>query len=162
MKVRVEIDDRRVQAALKRLLEAAGDLSGPMDDVGAALAERVRLTFHDGADPWGDPWAPLKPSTIARRRKRSGVPLRDTGRLMNSIGHRAGSDFVEIGTNVEYAATHQFGARKGRYGKTRRGAPIPWGDVPARPFLPIRDGAADLPQPWREEIVEILSRHLAS
>ncbi|MGB0955835.1 MAG: phage virion morphogenesis protein [Panacagrimonas sp.] len=33
----------------------------------------------------------------------------------------------------------QFGARKGAFGTTRRGAPIPWGDIPARPFLGISD-----------------------
>jgi phage gpG-like protein len=48
---------------------------------------------------------------------------------------------VSIGTNVIYAPTHQFGARQGQYGRyaTRRrtSIPIPWGDVPARPFLGV-------------------------
>jgi phage gpG-like protein len=36
-----------------------------------------------------------------------------------------------------YAAVQQFGAAKGAFGRTSRGAPIPWGNIPARPFLGI-------------------------
>ena len=47
-----------------------------------------------------------------------------------------------MGTNLVYATTHQFGALKGQFGfaafDTRAGAfEIPWGDIPARPFLGI-------------------------
>ena len=42
---------------------------------------------------------------------------------------------------------HQFGAEKGAFGATSRGTPIPWGDIPARPFLGLsaddRDGVRD-------------------
>lgn len=36
----------------------------------------------------------------------------DTGRLRNSISHRAHDDRVEIGTNVEYAIYVEFGTRR--------------------------------------------------
>jgi phage gpG-like protein len=42
---------------------------------------------------------------------------------MNSHTARAGTTYAEVGTNVVYAATHQFG----------RGA------IPARPFLMLQD-----------------------
>jgi phage gpG-like protein len=29
----------------------------------------------------------------------------------------------------------QFGATKGQFGQTKRGASIPWRNIPARPFL---------------------------
>ena len=34
---------------------------------------------------------------------------------------------------------HQFGAKHRAYGKTKRGAPISWGDIPTRPFLGVSD-----------------------
>lgn len=40
---------------------------------------------------------------------------------------------------MEYAAAQQFGMKKGYAGANKRGSPIPWGDIPARPFLGISD-----------------------
>lgn len=109
-----------------------------LDMIGMTLAENARLRFVDGAGPDGSPWDPLSSTTIARRRQGSSVPLRDTGRLMNSITHNVSNGSLSVGTNVVYGPTHQFGAKKGAYGKSRRG-PIPWGDIPARPFLGVSD-----------------------
>ena len=53
-----------------------------------------------------------------------------------------------------YAGTHQFGAKKGQYGSTSRGQPIPWGDIPAREFLGLSDDD-------ESEIVDIVSGYLA-
>jgi len=156
----VTVDDGELRKLLNRLQRKLGDMSPIMDEIGATVADNVRLGFNDGRDPWGHSWAPLSPVTIYRRRKKSSRPLRDTGRLMNSITHKAGRDYAVVGTNVEYAGTHQFGVRKGQFGKTRRGAPIPWGRIPARPFLPLRDGVAAIPREWSDEIIGILNRHI--
>lgn len=44
-----------------------------------------------------------------------------------------------------YAGTHQFGAAKGSFGTTESGRPIPWGDIPERPFLGLLiDDAAEV------------------
>ena len=181
----ISVDDRQIRAALRRLSEKLDDLTPAMDRIGAYLANEARKTFIDARSPWGAPWAPLKEATVARRRKRSNVPLRDTGRLMNSIGHVASRHRVSVGTNVKYAPTHQFGAKKWEYGTRRvtqnvrahqrrvrgktqnvrahtrqRTLPIPWGDVPARPFLPIRDGRADLPERQAAYVLDVLSDYL--
>jgi len=55
--------------------------------------------------------------------------------LSTQIHYRAGQASVEVGSSMEYSAVQQFGAQKGAFGSTKRGAPIPWGDIPARPFL---------------------------
>ena len=60
---------------------------------------------------------------------------------------------LTVGTNTRYGAMQQFGARKGQFGRTSRGAPIPWGNVPPRPWLGI--STSD-----RAEIADILRRHL--
>ena len=41
------------------------------------------------------------------------------------------------GSPMVYAAAMQFGAAQGAFGRTRRNGPIPWGNIPARPFLGI-------------------------
>ena len=160
MKTELTFEDRALRKALRYLRRRLHDNAAMMDGIGAAWADRVRLGFHDGRDPWGDPWAPLKPSTIARRRNRSDQPLRDTGRLRSSIYHRAGRDWLEVGLAAKYAGTHQFGARKGQYGRTRRGAPIPWGDVPARPMLPASGRHVLLPREWQTDARDAVVDHL--
>lgn len=55
-------------------------------------------TFRREADPYGNKWPALK--------RRKGRPLRDTGRLRNSLDKRVvGGTAVEVGTGVEYAET---------------------------------------------------------
>jgi phage virion morphogenesis protein len=153
----ITIDDGGVRDKLQSLHGRLLNLRPAMDNIGATVADASRLTFVRQADPWGAPWKPLSPATVARRRKSSAAILRDTGRLMNSISHRVtGNNRVEIGSNAIYAGTHQFGAAKGQYGRTRHGAPIPWGRVPARPFLPLRRGGGDLPAPWLTKIKRII------
>lgn len=94
-------------------------------------------------------WVPLKQSTIAARRKRGAGAkiLRDTGRLMQSLGpfqviREAGRAF-EFGTRVAYAAVHQFGFRGSVTQRVRRQGAGLRGTftrkinqrIPARPFL---------------------------
>lgn len=134
------IDDAAVMATFARLQRATTDMKPAMDAIGFAMANLVRLRFNDGADPWGAPWAPLKPTTTARRRKGSSKPLRDTGNLMASVQYEAGADGVSInvGRADRPAAVHQFGNPNNRFFDR---APAP---IPARPFLPIRGGRVDL------------------
>lgn len=128
-----------------------------LEAIGHIGEDSIRTNFAAGGRP--TPWTPLK--------HRDGQPLRDTGRLMNSIGHQVDGDTVLIGTNLVYAAVHNFGAKKGSFGavvakvreharKTRSGnsttvrahtrtVKIPWGDIPAREFMLLQD----------EDVIEI-------
>lgn len=74
-------------------------------------------------------------------------------RLSHEIHYRASMDGVEVGTALEYATTQQFGAKQGSLGRTRRGAPVPWGDIPPRPFLGLS------PQD-RNNVLAILRKYL--
>jgi phage gpG-like protein len=62
---------------------------------------------------------------------------------------------VEVGSSLEYAAVQQLGARRGQFGRTRRGAPIPWGDIPARPYLGISQADSSA-------ILDIISQYLGA
>ncbi len=55
-------------------------------------------------------------------------------RLSSHIHYRAEKNRVLVGSSLIYAAVQQLGAKKGSFGKSRRSS-IPWGDIPARPFL---------------------------
>jgi hypothetical protein len=42
----------------------------------------------------------------------------------------------------------------------RNGNPIPWGDIPARPFLPIMAGEVVLPNNTMESVMEIIQNYI--
>lgn len=175
MSLTFTIDDRAVVAALKKLEASARDLSGPMQQIAADLAESARDSFGQSRDPYGQAWEPLafrtkiarlggegkiftKSGGIRKGAQRAAAkgfqPLLDTGRLRNSIAIRSGRDFAELtagGSNVRYAAIHQFGGRAGRGGKV---------SIPARPFLPIRGGRVDLPPAQMKRIAALLEAAL--
>lgn len=125
--IRIEIDDREVQVALRRLQEKVGDLSDTFRDIGEYLLNATQARFDREIDPAGNPWAPLKPETKARKRRKDHRDkiLQMEGHLRDDLAMQADPDGVEIGTNRVYGATHQFG-------DASRG-------IPARPFLGISE-----------------------
>lgn len=133
----IVIDDTETKKLIEELLKRTSDIGPVQEGVGQILVSSTQLRFMNQAGPDGSPWAQLSAVTLSRRRKggRGAQILRDTGRLMNSVTSKITDNEVQIGTNVIYAGTHQFGAKKGDYGKTKRNGPIPWGNIPARPFL---------------------------
>ena len=97
----------------------------------------------------------------------------ETHRLSSEISAQAGRDRVEVGSPMVYAAVQQFGAKMGEFGRysqvsrwrkyekgdfrkhagTVKGFPIPWGDIPARPFLGLSNGDVD-------QVLTIVHEHL--
>ena len=65
----------------------------------------------------------------------------ETRALGTTINYQMhGTDAVGIGSAMVYAGTFHYGAKSGEFGfgvySTRNGSfPLPWGDIPARPFL---------------------------
>ena len=87
--------------------------------IGIKLINEINETFESESFE-GTPWQRLKLSTIEARRKGRGPELdkilQDSGTLrksyapQNSEGrYLVNNDFVRVGTNVEYAASHEFG-----------------------------------------------------
>jgi phage virion morphogenesis protein len=77
-----------------------------MIKIAELLDDRVEENFANSEGPLGK-WPDLK-----RMRKTRGANpqiLVDTSRLKNSITTRHGDNTAEVGTNVVYAAIHQFG-----------------------------------------------------
>jgi phage virion morphogenesis protein len=102
--------------------------------IGEAIVSETRLNFEKQQGPDGTPWPPIKPETIAARSKRKKAPsgsaktLIDHGHLSDSITYKVGDggNSVEVGSNMEYAAIHQFGGDTGRNGANK---------IEARPYL---------------------------
>jgi len=145
-----------VLRALNRLVRRVDDPAPAMERIAGVLEEATARAFATESDPeTGVAWDPLSEVTLALRPYRQGgALLQDAGTLRGSISTDYGQDFAQIGTNVPYAPTHQFGAQQGEFGTTSRGGPIPWGDIPARPFLGI--GPED-----ERDILQIAAEHLA-
>lgn len=123
------------QELVKKLEKVAHGLSHPKD-LTSAIAGSLLAVTEDNFDAEGRPaWAGLSPVTEARRKPRK--ILSQSGQLRNSIQPDSTETEASLSTSDPKAATHQFGAKQGQYGKSSRGGPLPWGNIPARPFLPM-------------------------
>lgn len=147
----IEFNDDAVSAALSRLSAGLSDLTDPMNDIGAALVRSTRDRIAAGVTPEGVPFAPRSQATLdhyaATGRTPKGGPLVMEDDLRTHIYHEYGPDYALVGSNAVQAAVMQFGARQGEFGahigKDKLGRDhfhhIPWGDIPARPFLGLSD-----------------------
>ena len=128
----IQIND---QALVAKLHTVAERLSQPTK-LGHAIANSFLTVVEDNFDSEGRPaWAGLSPVTLARRK--AGKMLFQSGQLRRSIVTAVSQNEVMIGTNDPKAPTHQFGAKQGQYGRSNKNKPLPWGNIPARPFLPM-------------------------
>ena len=157
--IRIDIDDREVRQALENLRRRASDMKPAMHTIGQALMEGSRERILSGRDWTGQPFAPNSPTTLARKKGKK--PLIDTKSFVSGrLHYEASADSVTVGSSAVQAAVLQFGAKKGAFGATRRGGKIPWGDIPARRYLPIReDGQLD--DAARSLILESIRAYLA-
>lgn len=121
---------------LNKYLKQGNDLTTPLRESGEFLLESTQERFRDMQAPDGEPWEPLSPKTL-KHKKRPDKILTETGTLADTLNYLVSGNSLELGSNMEYAATHQFGRD----------------DIPARPFL----GFA----PFEEkEVLDIFRDHL--
>lgn len=101
----VELNEKEFEQIQKAFKKIQSQQMLPFfQDVGRRLVNDFKMGFRLSVAPDGEKWKPLK--------HREGQPLRDTGRLRNSITFQASEKYVEIGTNVVYGRAHQFGVTK--------------------------------------------------
>lgn len=166
LRIEVRVDDREIRHALRRLRGRLTHMRPVMDEIGQRMVTSTLHRFEVEAGPGGKPW-----QRSGRARREGGQTLTRTGRLRGSLTHSADDDSVEWGTNVEYAAIHQFGGRtparviRPRYARALRfrgpGGRIvfarsvrhPGSLIPARPFLGLDDDD-------RRAVVATISRAL--
>jgi phage gpG-like protein len=189
----VTLDDKIVLAALKQLRERTSNMHPALKEIGEELVESTKRRFETSTGPDGSSWQKNGPVTTARWMSGKGLhkkngdlnkrgetrqaakrPLIGRSRMLSHTitAQLHGSDTLLVGSPMEYASTHQFGAKMGEFGRyyqlsrlkygekdfrryagMRQGHPIPWGDIPARPFLGV--SLSD-----RETILGIVEKHL--
>jgi phage virion morphogenesis protein len=109
----VQVETDRVTVALGRYRLALEQKTELMQEIGMSMLVSIRRTFRQKGSPAGS-WAPLAPSTIKSNPKKYGPGhqlLIGKGTLLNSIGFHTQPGQVVIGTNLKYAAVHQYGSR---------------------------------------------------
>lgn len=121
-----------------------------LSEVGNAAKNESTRSFERQQSPFNEAWAELSPRTIAR--KKGSLKLVESGHLKRSI--QSHSDLnkkaVSIGSNLAYAAIHQFGGKAGRGHSA---------NIPARSYLPINNDDKLAPQ-LETRIDKILNRFL--
>ena len=141
--IEVSVDgSEEMLSALDRLSRELSNPRSLMQEIGEGLLASTKARFKDSVGPDGSAWIPKSAATMDAYRARGDTvsfrPLRGpSGRLAGEIAYTIGINgrFVEIGSNQIYAGVMQHGARRGAFGQSDNGSPIPWGDIPARPFL---------------------------
>jgi len=142
--ISIEVKDEGVKKMFGDALNRLKNLLPLMKIFGQVVVTSVRHNFEQSGRP--AKWAPNSPVTLARKKGRRiliGKGGQRSG-LLGSIHSQPESFQVRVGTDKIYGAVQQFGAARGAFGQTKRGAPIPWGNIPGRPFIMVQ------PEDWTE------------
>jgi phage virion morphogenesis protein len=132
------VGTKPVSKALNQLLKNVSDISQAQRDIGEYLIETTQQRFVDQQAPDGSPWDPVSPKTLAKKRRSDRV-LTESGTLADTLSYQLKGNTLLFGSNLEYAATHQFGREED--------------GITAREFLGIAPFEAI-------EILDILQTHL--
>jgi phage virion morphogenesis protein len=132
--------EKQIATLLNKFIKQGQNLEPALAEIGEYLIESHQARFKLEVAPDGTPWDPLAPKTI--KRKGHADILQDQGTLRDTLTYQLGTNELDFGTNLEYAATHQFGREAD--------------GIPARPFLGLATGQ------WndKDEILDILQSHL--
>ncbi|WP_338416686.1 phage virion morphogenesis protein [uncultured Sphaerotilus sp.] len=151
----IQIIDEGFADGLQRLLARGGNLGTLTFLIGQGIEERIDKRFATSTGPDGQRWKANSDLTLAREAVRLAVSgankkkdgslnkrgakllagkkplIGETGRLRDQIVALADATGVTVTDGgTEYAAMHQFGGTRAQF-------PNLWGDIPARPFMPI-------------------------
>jgi phage gpG-like protein len=172
----ITITDASAIDAFNRLIAFGESPQPALKSIGEKMLEFTKARFESSTDPYGNPWAPNADTTLRKALHGRSKSFTKKGKLSKRgldylagkkplIGESKslstqfnptviGDNLVTVSSPMVYAATQQFGAKQGQFGRGKRNHPIPWGDIPARPFFP--DPARGLPEPLQQSITEVL------
>jgi hypothetical protein len=119
VRIDVEVDGlREARAALQRMRDRSHDLSPAWQELITWWAATNVEHFSSRGRRWRTPWEPLKPTTVAQKRRQGFLadPLVRTARMREDLTRRPlGAEHithnrVDVGTDAPYAKFHQRGA----------------------------------------------------
>jgi phage gpG-like protein len=179
----VKIEDAALKRELSALLQRLTRPAPALREIGEVIRNSTRQRFKTETAPDGTKWAQNSDITLMRYlqersgsfrkkatatggqgltskgAKRIGLKkiLTNRGFLADTLAYQVGADgrSVAIGSNRVYAAMQQFGGTRAQW-------PHLWGNIPARPFLPIRNGRVDLSPDTLEDILDVVRHHLSA
>lgn len=160
--ITVQVQDDAVRRAFGQLEGLMHNTTPVMRAIGTGLVASTHQRFVTQTDPQGQAWSALNAEDAAAKRKTR--ILTESTRLHDSINEKAGRDHVSVGTNVPYAAIHQFGGtivpKNASHLFFRIGGRLIVANsvtLPARPYLGIsKDDEAMI----AEKIFEFVERYL--
>ncbi|MEG3640446.1 phage virion morphogenesis protein [Magnetococcus sp. PR-3] len=137
MSVGLQFDLREIETAARAVGRMGGlQVNELLDNIGMEItALTVEHITQTKADSHGNPWPKWSEIYAALPPKKRGKKLLEKeGSLQDSITHRVdGDESVQVGSNLAYAAIHQFG-----------GAEVGKPGLPARPYLYIASSERSL------------------
>ncbi len=105
---KVEFDTSQLEKFINSLSKF--NPSELLDNIGALVETQTQDRFVSETDPDGKKWV-----AWSSKYKKSGKGiniLRNTQRLFGSINYQVKGNNVEVGSNVEYSAVHNYGYEK--------------------------------------------------
>jgi phage gpG-like protein len=142
MRFDIRVDGgRRIEDALRQLSETMNPQMKRqlLDRIGKIYLDYTVENYEKHRSPQRKRWTKNKDSTLKKRRSIGSYGDGDvgfmTGDLYFSLKSEVRGDSVFVGTDIIYGRTFHFLIKKGAFGINSRGQSIPWGDIPARPFL---------------------------
>lgn len=124
--MKIEINDGVTRTLLAEILTDAMDVRPVLPEIGEIVISSIMKNFEVGGR-YSEPgswrggenrWQPLRSSTTARKSRRGGGILQQTGNLRNRFAWHIEGDSVVITNNVRYFAIHNFGGRINHPGGT--------------------------------------------
>jgi len=101
------LDDKQLQATLQRLGALMKNPAPLLKQIGMGLVAAGGERFETQTDPFGRPWKALNPAYAAM--KNNTRILTERGHLVGSLHFVVGAREAAYGSNMVYAAIHQFG-----------------------------------------------------
>lgn len=182
--IKVQVTDSGVIDAFNRLIALGEHPQGALESIGEVVEEFTKQRFQLSKDPYGETWAVnsdvtlqvllnknLSSSSKKNFKKDGSLSKSGTTYKVNYLASKKplieskqlstrfhwsviGDEMVTVTSAMEYAAIQQFGAKQGEFGRDKRNHPLPWGDIPARPFFPDVDRG--LPDELSQAISDVL------
>ena len=165
MNSHIEINNQASSDLLQQLAERVGDMEPFLRALGEDMVERIKMRFGTSVGPDGTAWEANSPVTLAKyiqsRGRRSGKrtgaapakkPLVASGEMGRGIHYQASGESLLVTSSTPQAFVMQFGGTKAEF-------PHLWGDIPARPFFPIRRDGMLYPAE-ESDIVDSLRQYL--
>ncbi|MFZ6675387.1 phage virion morphogenesis protein [Undibacterium sp. Xuan67W] len=171
----ITFNDGGAQAALNRLIATTSNTKPAMLEIGERLMEVSKRSFETSSSPSGVPWLPNSQTTIVRfldqlkgnykkdgslskkgeQRASGKKPLIGNSKdLSRQFSYVADAGSVTLSNSMVYAAMQQFGGSKKQF-------PNLWGDIPARPFMPM-DASGQADQVAQKIVMDIVQFHIAN